>query len=182
MFSSYDIHTPCLLSGETIISRPLCSFTKRQESIAMHALSKSVLLALSAITLLMIAACSAPSAEEPAQAVSPTRNKVIVLGMIHSGHETSELYSTARVKGVMRAVAPDYVLTEIPPDRMDEAMRGFTQDGVVSEARVVRFPEYKNALFPLLNEMDFEIIPTAGWTRDMAMFRRDALDAISKRR
>ena len=146
----------------------------------MQTLPNPIVTALSAITLFFFAACSAPDAEEPAQAVSPNLNKVIVLGMIHSGHETSEVYSTARVKGVMRAVAPDYVLTEIPPDRMDEAMRSFTEDGMVTEARVVRFPEYKDALFPLLNEMDFEIIPTAGWTSDMALFRRDALQAISQ--
>ena len=146
----------------------------------MQTLPNPIVTALSAITLFFFAACSAPDAEEPAQAVSPNLNKVIVLGMIHSGHETSEVYSTARVKGVMRAVAPDYVLTEIPPDRMDEAMRSFTEDGMVTEARVTRFPEYKDALFPLLNEMDFEIIPTAGWTREMADFRRDALQAISQ--
>ena len=146
----------------------------------MHVLPRSVLIALSAFTLLLFTACAAPDVDEQSQAISPKLNKVIVLGMIHSAHETSEAYSTARVKGVMRAIAPDYVLTEIPPDRMDEAMRSFTEEGMVTEARVIRFPEYKDALFPLLNEMAFDIIPTAGWTRDMALFRRDALEAISQ--
>ena len=146
----------------------------------MFSVPRSLLLALLSPLLL---ACSGPapdSAGAPSTSASPEINRVIVLGMIHPGHETSEIYSTARVKGVMRAIDPDYVLTEIPPDRMEEAMRSFTEEGVVTEARVTRFPEYKDALFPLIPEMDFEIIPTAGWTSEMANFRRDALQAISQ--
>lgn len=137
--------------------------------------------ALGALAMLALAVCSAPAPQEPPEpAIDPGLNKVIVLGMIHSGHETSPRYSTARVKGVIKAIDPDYVLTEIPPDRMEEAMRSFTQEGMVSEPRVTRFPEYKDALFPLTKTMDFEIIPTAGWTQEMADFRRDALQAISR--
>lgn len=135
---------------------------------------------LAAATLFAMVACGSDAESNTAPDEDTTLNKVIVLGMIHSGHETSEVYSTARVKGVVRAIAPDYVLTEIPPDRMDEAMRSYVEDGMVTEPRVTRFPEYKDALFPLLNEIEFEIIPTAGWTREMADFRSDALQAISK--
>jgi hypothetical protein len=109
-----------------------------------------------------------------------TLNRVIVLGMIHGRHETSTRYSTSRVKGVIEAIDPDYVLTEIPPDLFAEAVRSFEEDGQVTEPRVMRFPEYTGALFPLTLRMDFEIIPTAGWTQAMADFRRDALDALSK--
>ena len=44
----------------------------------------------------------------------------------------------------------------------------------------MRFPEYVDVVFPLTKEMDFEIIPTAGWTRIMAEERRDKLNAIRK--
>lgn len=132
-----------------------------------------LIVALSGLT-----ACSGPSPDT--QTAPDTVNQVIVLGMIHSGHETSPRYSTARVKGVIRAIDPDYVLTEIPPDRFEAAMAGYRQDGIVSEPRVARFPEYVDALFPLTDTMDFQIIPTAGWTQDMADFRRDALQAISR--
>lgn len=135
---------------------------------------------ITATFVLLVSACAEQIAPPAEPNTGDSRNIVIVLGMIHSGHETSQRYSTARVKGVMRAIAPDYVLTEIPPDRMDEAMRGFTEEGIVTEARVTRFPEYKDALFPLLDEINFEIIPTAGWTREMAAFRSEALEAISK--
>lgn len=109
-----------------------------------------------------------------------TINKVIVLGMIHGRHETSTRYSTSRVKGVIEAIDPDYVLTEIPPDLFSEAVRGFEQEGRITEPRVMRFPEYTGALFPLTRSMDFKIIPTAGWTQAMADFRLDALNALSK--
>ena len=138
---------------------------------------------LAVIAFLGITACSGalPSNEQvPIPPENAKLNKVIVLGMIHGRHETSERYSTQRVKGVIKAIAPDYVLTEIPPDRFEEAARSFAETGTVTEPRVARFPEYVGALFPLTLEMDFEIIPTAGWTRQMADFRVDALDALSK--
>ena len=132
------------------------------------------------LALFVMTACAADTTPDTTQTASAEINKVIVLGMIHGTHETSERYPTSRVKGVIEAIDPDYVLTEIPPDRFDEAVRSFAEEGVVTEPRVQRFPEYKDALFPLSRTMTFEIIPTAGWTRPMADFRRDALDAISK--
>jgi len=145
----------------------------------------NVIRAAAAALFLALAACappstSAPETSTPDTQTEPALNRVIVLGMIHSGHETSTRYSTARVKGVIEAIDPDYVLTEIPPDRFEEAVRSFNEEGEVTEPRVARFPEYVGALFPLTKTMDFEIIPTAGWTRQMADFRRDALEAISK--
>lgn len=145
----------------------------------MFAFFKPVLASVCTAFMLAIAACAAPS-DAPNPAPAPSLNRVIVLGMIHSGHETSLRYSTARVKGVIKAIAPDYVLTEIPPDRFEEAVNGFARTGRVTEPRVARFPEYVDALFPLSTEMDFEIIPTAGWTRQMADFRNDALRALSR--
>jgi len=114
----------------------------------------------------------------PPPAYVSDKNTVIVLGMIHSGHIESERYSLKVVENVIRKIDPDYILTEIPPDRLAEAVRGFTQDGVVSEPRVKVFPEYKDVLFPLSQDMDFKIIPTAAWTRGMADYRREALGRI----
>lgn len=107
------------------------------------------------------------------------KNRVIMLGMIHSGHIESERYSLEIVRQVIEDIDPDYVLTEIPPDRLADAASGFATAGEVTEPRVVRFPEYKDVLFPLTTTLDFKIIPTAGWTRAMADYRRDALERIS---
>ena len=108
------------------------------------------------------------------------KNKVIMLGLIHSGHIESERYGLPVVRQLIRDINPDYVLTEIPPDRLAEAMRGFVETGEVTESRVRVFPEYKDVLFPLSREMDFKIIPTAAWSRGMADFRRAALSELSK--
>ena len=105
-------------------------------------------------------------------------NEVLVLGTIHSGHLRDSIYNVAYLDKLIREINPDYILAEIPPDRMQEAMDGFKRDDTISEPRVLRFPEYVDVVFPLTKEMDFEIIPTAGWTRPMATERSEKLRAI----
>lgn len=109
-----------------------------------------------------------------------SKNEVLVMGMIHSGHLTDSVYTTAYIEKLIREINPDYILTEIPPNLFEAAMEGFKRDDSISEPRVMRFPEYTDVVFPLSKEMNFEIIPTAGWTRIMALERRDKLQAISQ--
>ena len=109
-----------------------------------------------------------------------SKNEVLVMGMIHSGHLTDSVYTTAYIEKLIREINPDYILTEIPPNLFEAAMEGFKRDDSISEPRVMRFPEYTDVVFPLRKEMNFEIIPTAGWTRIMALERRDKLQAISQ--
>ena len=111
---------------------------------------------------------------------SPTPNEVIVLGMIHGAHETSESFSLEVVRGLVREIDPDYWLTEIPPNRWNRAWAEFQATGTVDEPRVRRFPEYMEALFPLSRELDFEVIPTAGWTEPMSDFRAAYFDAFAR--
>lgn len=109
-------------------------------------------------TLLLIAGCAAPAA----------LNDVIVMGMIHDGHRTSTKYGIDVLKRAIERIDPDYVLCEIPPDRLDAAVQEFRTSGKVVEPRVSRFPEYVDALLPLSSEMDFEIVPCAAWTKPMS--------------
>ncbi|MDB4292198.1 hypothetical protein N9954_02240 [Maribacter sp.] len=106
------------------------------------------------------------------------KNEVLILGTIHSGHLTDSVFNTAYLDKLIRQIKPDYILAEIPPDRFDEAMAGFKRDDTISEPRVRRFPEYTDVVFPLTKEMNFEIIPTAGWTKPMADERTAKLRAI----
>ncbi len=108
------------------------------------------------------------------------KNEVLVLGTIHGGHLTDSVYNVPYLEKLIRVIQPDYILAEIPPDRFEEAVRGFKEDDSISEPRVLRFPEYVDVVFPLTKEMDFEIIPTAGWTLPMAQERSQKLRAISK--
>jgi len=107
-----------------------------------------------------------------------TLNEVLVLGAIHSGHSTDSVYNTDYLEKLIKEINPDFILAEIPPDRMESAMEGFIKNDSISEPRVKRFPEYVDVVFPLTKTMDFEIIPTAGWTRPMAQERSKKLRAI----
>ncbi len=107
-------------------------------------------------------------------------NEVLVLGMIHGDHRTSERYSTDVLADILRGLNPDYVFVEIPPNRFDAALTQFEETGEITEPRVLRFPEYVDVLFPLTREMDFEVVPTAGWNETMSDYRAKRLDEISR--
>ena len=130
------------------------------------------------------ATASGASTPGDAPAASPGRppipSEVVVLGMIHDGHTTSEAFSLEVVRDLVREIDPDYWLTEIPPNRWDRAWAEHLATGVVEEPRVRLFPEYMEALFPLPRELDFAVIPTAGWTEPMSDFRAAYLDAYSR--
>lgn len=95
------------------------------------------------------------------------KNEVIVMGMIHSGHRRSGPFDIDHLKQIIQNVNPDYVLAEIPPDRLATASKQFSTSGTITESRVRVFPEYTDALFPLTKEMQFQIIPCAAWTTEM---------------
>ncbi|MEO1054294.1 MAG: hypothetical protein AAFX87_26895 [Bacteroidota bacterium] len=130
------------------------------------------------LLLVLIAACS--SEKKVDQEKGSTKNKVLVLGAIHGNHLKSELYGLDELSSLVKAIHPDLILTEIPPDRFPTAMREFQEKDTITESRVSRFPEYVNVIFPLTKEMEFKIIPTAGWTEEMAEARRTKLRTISQ--
>lgn len=108
------------------------------------------------------------------------KNEVVVIGTIHGDHLTSQRFGVEALKNIVRAVAPAYVLTEISPNRIDQARSEFAETGTIVEPRVARFPEYVHVLFPLTREMSFQIIPTAGWNSPMDRYRTAALNRIEK--
>ncbi len=111
--------------------------------------------------------------------LQPSRkNEVIVVGTIHGAHRTSTRYGTKVLHDLLREMRPDFVLTEIAPNRLDAARREFRATGTIVEPRVVRFPEYVDVLFPLTREFGFTIVPTAGWSRPMDAYRTAALKRI----
>ncbi len=120
------------------------------------------------LVLLACAGCATPPRESG-------KNEVIVMGMIHGGHRTHSAYGIDVVKRMLRAMQPDYVLAEIPPDRLAAATEQFRTTGTITEPRVRIFPEYTDAVFPLTREMDFEIVGCAAWTKTMADDRRRKL-------
>ncbi len=109
---------------------------------------------------------------------SDNRNEVLVLGLIHGSHLTEEEFSTEILRNMVIEIDPDIILTEIPPDRFEKAMTTYAETGVVNESRVARFPEYIDVIIPLTKEMDFELIPTAAWTEEMADARLEKMRSV----
>lgn len=108
----------------------------------------------------------------------PGATRLTVLGAIHARHRRSERYSLDVLREAVRRAKPDVIIAEIPPDRIEEAKRSFSETGRVTEPRTTVFPEYTDVVFPLTREMDFDILPGAGWTREIADNRRAALNRI----
>ena len=137
-------------------------------------------LILFAACLGLMTSCEPTSSSDSDSSQEGLENEVLVLGTIHSGHLRDSVYNIAFLDKLIREINPDYILAEIPPDRMEAAIEGFRRDDSISEPRVMRFPEYVDVVFPLTKEMDFEIIPTAGWTKPMADERSQKLRAIGQ--
>jgi len=108
----------------------------------------------------------------------PPKTKLYVMGVIHSQHLTNESYSLQVLENAIRKASPDIIITEIPPDRIDQALSSFAATGEIDESRTQVFPEYTDVVFPLSREMGFQIVAGAGWTKEIADNRRIALQRI----
>jgi len=106
------------------------------------------------------------------------KNEVLVLGLIHGSHLKQEEFSTNVLRDMIKTIDPDIILAEIPPNRFEKAMTTYAETGVVNESRVARFPEYVDVIIPLTKEMDFQLIPTAAWTEEMADARLAKMRSI----
>ncbi len=145
----------------------------------MKTTRRSAILGSLAVATGVSAASQSLASCAPGEAPSASaQTKVTVLGVIHRNHRTSTAYSLDVLREAVRRAKPDVILTEIPPDRIAEAKRGFAETGEVTEPRAKVFPEYTDVVFPLSREMDFELVGTAGWTQRIADDRAAALDAI----
>ncbi|MEM8894549.1 MAG: hypothetical protein AAGC88_08225 [Bacteroidota bacterium] len=137
-----------------------------------------------AIVVSILAGCSPskPTTDElSTEGETPiAKNNVMVMGMIHGGHLTSTTYGNEGVGKIIKTIAPDVIITEIPPDRFDTAMTQFEETDSISEPRVRRFPEYVDVIFPLTKTMDFGIVPSAGWTKPMSDARAQRMKEISE--
>lgn len=100
------------------------------------------------------------------------------MGVIHANHRSSKAYSLKVLEAAIRKAAPDLILTEIPPDRIDRAISTFRDTGTIDEPRTKVFPEYTDVVFPLSLELGFRILGTSGWTQEIADDRRSAFRRI----
>ncbi len=120
------------------------------------------------------------AAPPPPPSRGTAKTPVLMIGTIHQDHRTSTRFGLDVLRSAIEAFRPDLVLTEIAPNRFEQARREFQETGTIVEPRVSRFPEYVDVLFPLSRRLPFEIVPTAGWNAPMDKFRRAALARIEK--
>lgn len=126
---------------------------------------------------LALFACAAPAAEEkPALGT----NIVTVVGAIHGQHRRSDIYSLEVLKTAIVKFNPDFILVELPPERFAKASANYEEFGEVRESRADDFPELIDVVFPLRQELGFEIVPVAAWTQKIADDRRAALTQLKK--
>jgi hypothetical protein len=93
------------------------------------------------------------------------------MGMIHSGHSTSQLWGLAQVEQTIRNFQPDVVCTEIAPDRWERIQEDLLERDAIEDPRVLRFPEYAELILRLSLSMEFTIEPCAGWNIEMSDLR-----------
>ncbi|MFQ5675793.1 MAG: hypothetical protein ACE5G1_07860 [bacterium] len=105
--------------------------------------------------------------------------EVLVLGMIHGKHRTSEKWGLQQLSQTIQRIAPDVIACEIPPDRWQRIWRDWSERGVIEDPRVKRFPEYTDVLLPLKIQMGFEVEPCAGWTKEMSDLRETRIEQFS---
>jgi YVTN family beta-propeller protein len=113
---------------------------------------------------------SRPASASSGDAGGPV-TEVAVMGMIHDGHKTSEVWGLEQVRQTIRAFRPDVVCTEIAPNRWDRIWRELTQEDLIADPRVLRFPEYTDAILHLALEMGYQVVPCAGWSQEMSDLR-----------
>ncbi|MFQ5703731.1 MAG: YncE family protein [Gemmatimonadales bacterium] len=112
-------------------------------------------------------------ADQPPEAASTEgMTDVAVLGMIHSRFRTSDSWGLKQLRETIRRIHPDAVCAEIAPDRWDRIWKDYTERRAIEDERIKLFPEYTDVLLRLAVEEGFEIIPCAGWTREMSDLRQ----------
>jgi len=130
------------------------------------------------LLLLLLQVGTQPAASVAQGEDEDKATEVVVLGMIHGGHRTSEQWGLDPLREAIRRIQPDVVLCEIPPDRWPGVLEVWNAKHVIEDDRVQRFPEYTDVLLPLMDELGFAVEPCAAWTSEMAAERREAIAAF----
>lgn len=146
----------------------------------MNIIAKFIIIAAS----ILLASCEpsalakkAELANQPTQ-IENSDFELTVFGAIHGGHRTSKEYSLPRLATAIRKFKPNVIFIEIPPSSLSQAQSSFDQFGEVRERRTRAFPELTDVVFPLKKELGFKLVPTAGWTRQLANDRSTVLKRI----
>lgn len=108
--------------------------------------------------------------------------QVVVMGTIYEEHLRSQRYSTKDVADYIRRIRPEVVICEIPPDRVQPALRDFQSHGQLQDSYFDKFPEYYGALFPIQQELGFDIVGCSAWTSDLDELRERRMAEVEMNR
>ncbi len=113
--------------------------------------------------LMFSAACGADWAEV---AREPERTEVVFVATIHRQHLSHENYPMALLERVVRATRPEVVIAEIPPAgqaRIESSLQSETSDPWLES-----FPELSQVVYPLRDELGFELVAASAWERQVS--------------
>ncbi len=132
----------------------------------------------------LLAACSSDLSHDNSAAAADNDDiakkefTIAVFGAIHSGHKRSNSYSLAVLEKAIRNFKPDTIFIEIPLSSLAQAQSSFDQFGEVRERRTRAFPELTDVVFPLKKQLNYDLVPTAAWSRQLANDRSAVLKRI----
>lgn len=118
--------------------------------------------------LCIVYSCNHPN---PKQQLPASGTKVYIMGTVHKKHLTETSYSLEVIKKVIKAIDPDVIMVELPPQEHEKSFQSYiTETAIIG--RVKAFPEIYGAVYPLKKEgMSFEIIGVSAWSAQMASTR-----------
>ena len=99
------------------------------------------------------------TAQELKPPVLESKNEVILMPTIHSGHKKEgEFYNLERLASAVSKVRPDIICTEITPKSFGKVQAG------KRDKRLSFLPEYTEVILKLQKKLNYEIIPCSAWT------------------
>ncbi len=146
----------------------------------MNGILKYIIITASALLTSCEPMVLANRAEQVSQPQTVEKNdfELTVFGAIHGGHRSSKRYSLPILETAIRKFNPDVIFIEIPPSSLARAQSSFDQFGEVRERRTRAFPELTDVVFPLKNELGYDLVATAAWSRQLADNRAAVLKRI----
>jgi len=131
----------------------------------------------SGLTLLLVgllfSGCGWGASTHGSTARVPDRTEVVFLPTLHGAHRGASGYSFGYLREILREIAPDVVLLEVPPGimaRVEAASDAHEAGAPMDDPWLTRRPEIFKVLLPMRRRLHYEVVPVSGLSADA---RRD---------
>jgi len=112
-------------------------------------------------------ACSSTPVNHGSTLRAQGRTEVVFLPTLHRGHARESGYSFDCMRELVRAIAPDVVLIEVPPAvlaRVEAASDARHPGTPADDPWLARRPEISEVLLPLRSRLHYQVVPVSGLT------------------